>query len=40
MGSDRKMDSKTDSKPGAECEPTTPLLSNSFLPLHDIINIS
>src|SRR5579871_4801528 len=40
MGSDRKMDSKTDSKPRAECESTMLLVPNGLLPLHDINNIS
>ena len=43
MGSDRKMDSKTDSKPVIETsadEPHLPDVSNCPLPLHYKLNIS
>src|SRR5262249_14336903 len=41
MGSDRKMDSKTDSKPGARRRAyDATQVPNCFLPVHDILNIS
>jgi hypothetical protein len=43
MGSERKMDSKTDSKPVMETsteEPRLPDVSNCPLPLHYHLNIS
>jgi hypothetical protein len=43
MGSDREMDSKTDSKPVIETSANEPLsqdVSNCLLPLHYNLNIS
>ncbi len=43
MGSDRKMDSKTDSKPSTETGAAKPSLGPTFglsLPLHDNLKIS